>query len=114
VCEKANFVGFYNATSMNNAIDNNQTFSLAIQFSDDLLGARSNDNLPSEVEITLRLVLADLKPFSESCGQCFRLPSAYGSDWLTNKLYPADDSMGARFMFEGYGGSPGRSIVILV
>jgi hypothetical protein len=54
VCERANFVGFYNAASMNKAIDNNENFSLAILFSDALLGARSNDNLPSEVKITLR------------------------------------------------------------
>jgi hypothetical protein len=54
VCEKANFVGFYNAASLNKAIDNNENFSLAIQFSDGLLGAQGNDNLPPEVEITLR------------------------------------------------------------
>jgi hypothetical protein len=54
VREKANFVGFYNAASLNKAIDNNENFSLAIQFSDGLLGAQSNNNLPPEVEITLR------------------------------------------------------------
>jgi ATP-binding cassette subfamily A (ABC1) protein 3 len=85
-------VGYNNKAELDAAIDNHISFCFVIQFNDELSGALDNKNLPSNLDITIRL------------------PSEIGdskNEWFTNILYPMSQTPGPREPENGYGGDPG-------
>ncbi|KAJ3635397.1 hypothetical protein MTP99_008310 [Tenebrio molitor] len=88
----AAILSYNNKADLDAAVDNHTSFCLVIQFNDELSGAKDNNNLPPNLDITIRLL-------SERNNN--------KSEWFTNLLYPMFQTPGPRDPENGYGGDPG-------
>jgi hypothetical protein len=50
----AAILSYNNKAELDAAVDNHTSFCLVIQFNDELSGAKDNNNLPSNLDITIR------------------------------------------------------------
>ncbi|KAJ3635396.1 hypothetical protein MTP99_008309 [Tenebrio molitor] len=84
-------LSYNNKAELDAAVDNHTSFCVVIQFNDELSGAKDNNNLPSNLDITIRLL-------SER--------NNTKSEWFTNFLYEAMPTPGPRDPENRYGGEP--------
>ncbi|XP_068902097.1 phospholipid-transporting ATPase ABCA3-like isoform X2 [Tenebrio molitor] len=85
-------IGYKNKAELDKAVDRFEPFIFAVQFSDGLSGIVDNANLPSNLDVTLRLP-------SERMSQKY--------EWHTDLLFPPVQTPGPREPHDEVGGKPG-------